>query len=73
MTQQHQFIGLSEKVLPMKGDAGTPCGGGGEQEGLDCRRVMYDGKSSSQRLLSLNRTDRKTPAVLLSSKDEAIR
>lgn len=34
---------------------------------------MQDGKSSSQRLLSLKSTDRKTPAVLLSSKDEAMR
>lgn len=64
--------GLSS-CLHRKGDAGTFCGGGGGLAGLDCRRVMWDGKSSSQRLFSLKSTDRKTPAVLLSSKDEAIR
>lgn len=34
---------------------------------------MWEGKRSSQRLSSLNNTDRKTPAVLLSSKDDAMR
>lgn len=63
----------TDGCLHRKGDAGTFCGGGGESEGLERRRVMQDGKSSSQRLLSLKSTDRKTPAVLLSSKDEAMR
>lgn len=58
---------------PLNGDAETLCGGGGEYEDWDCSRVKLEGKSSSQRLLSLKRTDRKTPAVLLSSKEEAIR
>lgn len=40
---------------------------------MDCSRLMEEGKSSSQRLFSLKSTERKTPAVLLSSKDEAMR
>lgn len=61
------------KRLPVNGDAETfwwdTCTGGG----CDFSKVMCEGKRSSQQLSSLNSTERKTPAVLFSSKEAAIR
>lgn len=65
--------GYLRSGLRRKGDAGTLRGGGAGSEGPDRSSVMSEGKSSSQRLFSLKSTGRKTPAVLLSSKDEAMR
>ncbi len=63
---------ICKASLPINGEAGTcwrgTCTGGS----CDFSKVICEGKRSSQRLSSLNSTERNTPAVLFSSKEAAI-